>query len=98
MLAVQADKVRRARDRAEQEAARATAINEFLQRTFGAADPWQRGARGVSLVDALKQAEGQVHGAFTGSRPSRPTCSRRSRRRTTASASTATPRGSCAPR
>ena len=64
MLAVQADKVRRARDRAEQEAARATAINQFLQRTFGAADPWQRGARGVSLVDALKQAEGQVHGAF----------------------------------
>ncbi len=66
MLAVQADKVRRARDRAEQEAARATAINQFLQKTFGAADPWQRGARGVSLVDALKQAEGQVHGAFAG--------------------------------
>ena len=66
MLAVQADKVRRARDRAEQEAARATAINEFLQKTFGAADPWQRGARGVSLVDALKQAEGQVQGTFKG--------------------------------
>ncbi len=66
MLAVQAEKVRLARDRAEQEAARATAINQFLQRTFGAADPWQRGARGVSLVDALKQAEGQVHGAFAG--------------------------------
>ncbi len=66
MLAVQAEKVRLARDRAEQEAARATAINQFLQRTFGAADPWQRGARGVSLVDALKQAEGQVQGAFAG--------------------------------
>jgi eukaryotic-like serine/threonine-protein kinase len=64
MLGVQDAKIRRARDRAEQEAARATAINQFLQKTFGAADPWQRGSRGVSLFDALKQAEGQVHGAF----------------------------------
>ena len=66
MLALQADKVRRERDRATQEAARATAINEFLQRTLGAADPWQRGSRGVSLVDALKQSEKQVHGSFLG--------------------------------
>jgi serine/threonine protein kinase/lipopolysaccharide biosynthesis regulator YciM len=64
-LAIQAGKIRRERDRATQEAARATAINEFLQRTLGAADPWQRGgSRSVSLVDALKQAEKQVHGAF----------------------------------
>jgi eukaryotic-like serine/threonine-protein kinase len=66
-LAIQAGKIRRERDRAAQEAARATAINQFLQRTLGAADPWQRGgSRGVSLVDALKQAEKQVHGAFPG--------------------------------
>jgi serine/threonine protein kinase len=66
-LAIQAGKIRRERDRATQEAARATAINQFLQRTLGAADPWQRGgSRGVSLVDALKQAEKQVHGAFPG--------------------------------
>jgi serine/threonine protein kinase len=63
-LAIQAGKIRRERDRAEQEAARATAINQFLQRTLGAADPWQRGSRGVTLVDALKQAEKEVHGAF----------------------------------
>ena len=64
-LAIQAGKIRLERDRAEQEAARATAINQFLQRTLGAADPWQRGgSRGVTLVDALKQAEKQVHGAF----------------------------------
>ncbi|MGE5278725.1 MAG: serine/threonine-protein kinase [Acidobacteriota bacterium] len=63
-LAIQAGKIRRERDRAAQEAARATAINQFLQRTLGAADPWQRGSRGVTLVDALKQAEKQVHGAF----------------------------------
>ncbi|HEY1250897.1 MAG TPA: serine/threonine-protein kinase [Thermoanaerobaculia bacterium] len=63
-LAVQAGRIRRERDRATQEAARATAINQFLQKTLGAADPWQRGSRGVSLVDALKQAEKQVHGSF----------------------------------
>jgi non-specific serine/threonine protein kinase/serine/threonine-protein kinase len=66
MLAIQAGKIRRERDRAEQEAARATAINQFLQKTLGAADPWQRGSRGVTLVDALKQSEKQVHGSFAG--------------------------------
>jgi tetratricopeptide (TPR) repeat protein len=66
VLAVQAAKIRRERDRATQEAARATAINLFLQKTLGAADPWQRGSRGVSLVDALKQSEKQVHGSFKG--------------------------------
>ena len=66
VLAVQADKIRRERDRATQEAARATAINQFLQKTLGAADPWQRGSRGVTLVDALKQSEKQVHGSFKG--------------------------------
>ncbi|HTO76850.1 MAG TPA: serine/threonine-protein kinase [Thermoanaerobaculia bacterium] len=66
-LAIQAGKIRRERDRATQEAARATAINQFLQRTLGAADPWQRGgSRSVTLVEALKQAEKQVHGAFPG--------------------------------
>ncbi len=63
-LALQAQQIRRERDRATQEAAKATAINQFLQKTLGAADPWQRGSRGVSLVDALKQAQKQVHGAF----------------------------------
>jgi serine/threonine protein kinase len=65
-LAVQAQKIRQERDRAAQEAARATAINQFLQKTLGAADPWQRGSTGVSLVDALKQSEKQVHGSFKG--------------------------------
>ncbi len=66
VMTIQSQRIRRERDRAEQEAARATAINQFLEKTFGAADPWQRGTRGVSLVDALKQAEGEVHGAFAG--------------------------------
>jgi serine/threonine protein kinase len=66
VLAIQADRIRRERDRATQEAARATAINQFLQKTLGAADPWQRGSKGVSLVDALKQSEKQVRGSFEG--------------------------------
>jgi eukaryotic-like serine/threonine-protein kinase len=66
VLAIQSGKIRRERDRATQEAARATAINQFLQKTLGAADPWQRGSRGVTLVDALKQSEKQVHGSFKG--------------------------------
>jgi tetratricopeptide (TPR) repeat protein len=66
LLAIQAGKIRRERDRATQEAARATAINQFLQKTLGAADPWQRGSRGVTLVDALKESEKQVHGSFAG--------------------------------
>ncbi|HEY2798123.1 MAG TPA: tetratricopeptide repeat protein [Thermoanaerobaculia bacterium] len=66
VMTLQAQRIRRERDRAEQEAARATAINQFLEKTFGAADPWQRGTRGVSLVEALKRAEGEVHGAFAG--------------------------------
>jgi eukaryotic-like serine/threonine-protein kinase len=65
-MAVQAQRIRQERDRATQEAGKATAINQFLQRTLGAADPWQRGSRGVTLVEALKQAQGQAHGAFAG--------------------------------
>jgi eukaryotic-like serine/threonine-protein kinase len=65
-LGIQAGQIRHERDRATQEAAKATAINHFLQKTLGGADPWQRGSRGVTLVDALRSAQKQVHGAFAG--------------------------------
>jgi eukaryotic-like serine/threonine-protein kinase len=65
-LGVQAARIRRERDRAEQEAARATAINQFLQNTLGGADPWQKGSRNVSLLEALKLAEKQAHGSLAG--------------------------------
>jgi len=65
-LAVQAAKIRVERDRAAQEAARATAINQFMQRTLGSADPWQKGSRNISLLEALKQAEKQAHGSLAG--------------------------------
>ncbi|MEP6995782.1 MAG: serine/threonine-protein kinase, partial [Acidobacteriota bacterium] len=39
-MVVQAERVRRERDRAESEAAKASAINGFLKDALGAADPW----------------------------------------------------------
>jgi serine/threonine protein kinase len=55
-LVVQGARVRRERDRATAEAAKATAINEFLQDALGGADPWGTGSRNVTLLDALRQA------------------------------------------
>jgi predicted Ser/Thr protein kinase len=55
-LVVQAERVRKERDRAAAEAAKASAINAFLQDALGAADPWGKGSRDVTLLDALRQA------------------------------------------
>jgi tetratricopeptide (TPR) repeat protein/predicted Ser/Thr protein kinase len=63
-LAVQGQRVRRERDRAEVEAAKASAINGFLKDALGAADPWGKGSRNVTLLDALKQAQAKAHAAF----------------------------------
>ncbi len=63
-LAVQAERVRRERDRAEMEASKASAINVFLKDALGAADPWSKGSRNVTLLDALKQAQAKAHAAF----------------------------------
>jgi len=63
-LAVEARRVAVERDRAAAEAKKAEAINSFLQDALGAADPWGRGSRNVSLLDALHQAQGNAHTAF----------------------------------
>ena len=55
-MIVQAGRVRKERDRATAEAAKASAINAFLQDALGAADPWGKGSRNVTLLDALRQA------------------------------------------
>src|SRR5512141_2848521 len=55
-MAVQAQRVRKERDRAAAESAKASAINAFLQDALGAADPWGKGSRNVTLLDALRQA------------------------------------------
>ncbi len=63
-MVVQAGRVRRERDRAAAEAAKASAINSFLQDALGAADPWSKGSRNVSLLDALRQAQDKARTAF----------------------------------
>src|SRR6202011_4128454 len=63
-MVVQAQRVRRERDRAESEAAKASAINGFLKDALGAADPWSKGSRNVMLLDALRQAQAKAHAAF----------------------------------
>jgi serine/threonine-protein kinase len=61
---VQAARVRQERDRATEEAAKVTAMNAFLQEALGAADPWEKGSRNISLLDALRQAQGKAESSF----------------------------------
>jgi tetratricopeptide (TPR) repeat protein len=63
-MVVQAGRVRKERDRATAEAAKASAINSFLLDALGAADPWQKGSRNVSLLDALRQAQDKARTSF----------------------------------
>ena len=65
-MVVQAGRVRKERDRATAEAAKASAINSFLLDALGAADPWQKGSRNVSLLDALRQAQDKARTSFAG--------------------------------
>lgn len=65
-IVVQSQKLRRERDRAEAAAAKATGVSVFLQNALGGADPWQKGTRNVSLLDALAQAKVRVSGTNGG--------------------------------
>jgi tetratricopeptide (TPR) repeat protein len=64
MMVVQAGRVRTERDRATAEAAKASAINTFLLDALGAADPWSKGSRNVSLLDALRLAQDKARTSF----------------------------------
>lgn len=63
-MIVQTQRVRGERDRATAESAKSTAINAFLQDALGAADPWGKGSRDVSLLEALRQAQVKAESAF----------------------------------
>jgi eukaryotic-like serine/threonine-protein kinase len=63
---VQASRIRKERDRATEETAKVTAMNLFLQEALGAADPWEKGSRNISLLDALRQAQGKAETTFQG--------------------------------
>jgi tetratricopeptide (TPR) repeat protein/tRNA A-37 threonylcarbamoyl transferase component Bud32 len=62
-MGIQAARIARERDRAELEAAKAAAVNEFLQRMLGSADPRIEG-RDVKVADVLDQATGEVEESF----------------------------------
>ena len=63
-MTYQAAVVARERDRAEQEAAKATAINVFLRNMLTSADPWTGGERELTVVEALARAEKTVDASF----------------------------------
>ena len=63
---LQASRIRKERDHATAETAKVTAMNVFLQEALGAADPWEKGSRNISLLDALRQAQGKAESAFQG--------------------------------
>ncbi|RPH69668.1 MAG: serine/threonine protein kinase [Myxococcaceae bacterium] len=63
---LQASRIRKERDHATSETAKVTAMNVFLQEALGAADPWEKGSRNISLLDALRQAQGKAESAFQG--------------------------------
>ena len=52
------------RDRAEQEATKAVAINDFLQETLGSANPYEGTGREVSVLDALGVATEKINESF----------------------------------
>jgi serine/threonine-protein kinase len=66
MFAVQASVIAKERDRAEREAARAGAINDFLLRTLGAASPHAGTGRDVTLAAALSAAAATARHSFAG--------------------------------
>jgi serine/threonine protein kinase/tetratricopeptide (TPR) repeat protein len=53
------------RDRAEEEAAKATAINAFLQDTLGSANPIEGSDREITVLEALETASDKIEEAFS---------------------------------
>ena len=62
---VQARAVARQRDRAEEEAAKALAVNRFMSQTLSAANPWGEGYD-VTVAEALDRAAGEIPTSFPG--------------------------------
>ncbi|MGD8321418.1 MAG: serine/threonine-protein kinase [Gemmatimonadota bacterium] len=59
-MSVQAARIARERDRAEAEAAKARAVNDFLQTMLSSANPYGEGARDVRVADVLDEAAAKV--------------------------------------
>jgi serine/threonine protein kinase/tetratricopeptide (TPR) repeat protein len=65
-MAVLSARVTAERDRAEREAARASAINTFLLDTLGSANPFEGQGRDTTVLEALRLAAGKLGTAFPG--------------------------------
>ncbi len=63
---LQAQIIAQERDRAESEAVKAEAMNEFLAEMLASADPWSGGDRDATVVQALDAAVKQIDNAFAG--------------------------------
>jgi serine/threonine protein kinase/Flp pilus assembly protein TadD len=59
-------RIARERTRAEQEAAKAKAINEFLLETMGSANPVEGAGRDTTVLEALKSAVEKIAPTFSG--------------------------------
>ena len=64
-MTVQSVRIARERDRADGEAAKARAVNEFIQETLGAADPIEGVGREVTVLEALGRAVQELDRSFT---------------------------------
>ncbi len=62
-MTVQAGRIARERDRAENEAAKARAVNRFMRETLSAANPFEQGIS-VTVVEALDQATTRIAPSF----------------------------------
>jgi len=65
-MAVLSARVRTERDRAAKEAARASAINEFLLDALSSANPFEGRGRETTVLEALKLATAKLGKAFSG--------------------------------
>jgi serine/threonine protein kinase/tetratricopeptide (TPR) repeat protein len=65
-MAVLSARVATERDRAEKEAARASAINAFLLDTLGSANPFEGRGRDTTVLEALRAAAAKLETAFPG--------------------------------
>jgi eukaryotic-like serine/threonine-protein kinase len=61
-MAVLAGRIARERTRAEREGEKAQAISVFLEDMLKSADPWQGGARQITVVEALKAGVNKLDG------------------------------------
>jgi tetratricopeptide (TPR) repeat protein len=64
-MAWQAQRIAAERDRAQAEADKSSAINDFLQATLETANPYAGGDRQVTILDALDRAVARIEKTFT---------------------------------